>query len=68
VKLTKEFPLPWLFTAFDNHENGAWEIRAANGEQVMDCADYTGDGATIRLSTQQAREMCDLINLVGGGE
>lgn len=60
--MLEKYPLPWMLVAYDDHERGAFDIIASNGEKVMECADYSGDGAQIYLSTPQARELCALLN------
>lgn len=65
MKLTEEYPLPWKLERHDEHERGAWTITAANDREVMSCADFGGDGASISFNGNQAQEFCDIANMSG---
>ena len=59
--LTAGFPTPWTAV---NHPDGAITVTAANNEEVLFNACYTGDGATIALSNTAVRAMVEIVNRV----
>jgi len=58
--LTIDYPFPWTVDG----DKDTWEIKAANNVTVMTATSYSGDGDTIYLDPEQARQLCEILNKV----
>lgn len=59
MSLFTEHPLPWRLKKYSD---GGWDILDSKDGEVMYCASFTGDGATIQLDEAEAAELIAVIN------
>jgi hypothetical protein len=62
MTLFEQFPLPWKLESHSGPHADSYEIVASDDDPVFYVPDYTGDGARVNLSEEQAKELVAIIN------
>lgn len=57
--LNGDFPFPWRA---EEHYDKGWSVKDANGGEIMYCASFTGDGATLALNYDHALALVAILN------